>query len=384
MNKTLPILFAGILLLNACASTAPKPKSGDTFMLPDIPTAAAESSAIPYPDLNTMTQIERLGMQVERLEREMENTNQRLQQLEKQNKTPRHTNRKVPAQRLDDQKLKSTYLANGGTAPSEADSADQNETRLYNQALKYYQRNNYAAAAAVLKGADGGNGSESARRNMYLLLQSQQRMGNCESVIEIGGRFANRFRNSPQAPDALFSIGQCQYKLQQKDIARNTWRKLIQSYPGSAAAKRAVLSGAATVVAWGGEPDVLVRLKQGESIGTLFTSAHSRVAARKQWLLGHVQTAGSLTVDSGAAKALTEQHASLLPVGCIRADGHFHRGELVAILDTDGKEIARGLTNYSSGETAKILQTPSERIAEKLGYAHEDELIHRDNMASHW
>ncbi|MGN6983404.1 tetratricopeptide repeat protein, partial [Neisseria sp. P0009.S007] len=76
-------LFAGILLLNACASTAPKPKSGDTFMLPDIPTAAAESSAIPYPDLNTMTQIERLGMQAERLEREMENTNQRLQQLEK-------------------------------------------------------------------------------------------------------------------------------------------------------------------------------------------------------------------------------------------------------------------------------------------------------------
>ena len=134
MNKTLPILFAGILLLNACASTAPKPKSGDTFMLPDIPTAAAESSAIPYPDLNTMTQIERLGMQVDHLEREMENANQRLQQLEKQNKTPRHTNRKVSAQRLDDQKLKSTYLANGGTAPSEADSADQNETRLYNQA----------------------------------------------------------------------------------------------------------------------------------------------------------------------------------------------------------------------------------------------------------
>ena len=155
-------------------------------------------------------------------------------------------------------------------------------------------------------------------------------------------------------------------------------------YTKVTAAKRAALSGAATVVAWGGEPDVLVRLKQGESIGTLFTSAHSRVAAHKQWLLGHIQTAGSLTVDSGAAKALTEQHASLLPVGCIRADGHFHRGELVAILDTDGKEIARGLTNYSSGETAKILQTPSERIAEKLGYAHEDELIHRDNMASHW
>ena len=86
--------------------------------------------------------------------------------------------------------------------------------------------------------------------------------------------------------------------------------------PKSPPPKRAALSGAATVVAWGGEPDILVRLKQGESIGTLFTSAHSRVAARKQWLLGHVQTAGSLTVDSGAVKALTEQHASLLPVGC--------------------------------------------------------------------
>lgn len=152
-------------------------------------------------------------------------------------------------------------------------------------------------------------------------------------------------------------------------------------YTKVTAAKRAALSGAATVVASGREPNVLVRLQQGESIGTLFTSSHSRVAARKQWLLGHVQLAGKVRVDAGAARALTEKHASLLPVGCTGVEGHFHRGELVAVVDADGKEIARGLMNYSSEETAKLLQTDSEHIHEKLGYAHEEELIHRDNLA---
>lgn len=152
-------------------------------------------------------------------------------------------------------------------------------------------------------------------------------------------------------------------------------------YTKVTAAKRAALSGAATVVASGREPNVLVRLQQGESIGTLFTSSRSRVAARKQWLLGHIQIAGKITVDQGAARALTDKHASLLPVGCIGVEGHFHRGELVAVVDPNGQEIARGLINYSSGETARILQTPSEKIADKLGYAHEAELVHRDNLA---
>ncbi|MCS4533910.1 glutamate 5-kinase [Neisseria montereyensis] len=149
------------------------------------------------------------------------------------------------------------------------------------------------------------------------------------------------------------------------------------------AAKRAALSGASTVVASGHEENILVRLMAGEQIGTLFTSSHSRVAARKQWLLGHVQQAGSIIVDEGAEKALTQGHRSLLSVGCVRVDGHFHRGELVAVLNTEGKEIARGLVNYSSGEISKILRTPSEQIANKLGYVNEPELIHRDNMA-HW
>ncbi len=155
-------------------------------------------------------------------------------------------------------------------------------------------------------------------------------------------------------------------------------------YTKVTAAKRAALSGAATVVASGREPDVLVRLIQGDAVGTLFTSEHSRINARKQWLLGQVQLSGRVVVDEGAARAVAEQHASLLPVGCVRAEGHFYRGELVAVVDGGGKEIARGLANYNSSETAKILRTPSAQIERKLGYVMEDELIHRDNMALHW
>ena len=155
-------------------------------------------------------------------------------------------------------------------------------------------------------------------------------------------------------------------------------------YTKVTAAKRAALSGAATVVASGREPDVLVRLIQGDAVGTLFTSEHSRINARKQWLLGQVQLSGRVVVDEGAARAVAEQHASLLPVGCVRAEGHFYRGEVVAVVDGGGKEIARGLANYNSSETAKILRTPSAQIERKLGYVMEDELIHRDNMALHW
>ncbi|ULJ65713.1 glutamate 5-kinase [Wielerella bovis] len=150
------------------------------------------------------------------------------------------------------------------------------------------------------------------------------------------------------------------------------------------AAKRAALSGANTVVASGREPQVLERLLRGESVGTLFTSEFSRVNARKQWLLGHIQISGSVNVDAGAERAVLEKHGSLLPVGVVRVNGHFHRGELIAILNENGKEIARGLANYSSAETAKIVRCHADEIAQKIGYKHEDELIHRDNLALHW
>ena len=240
MNIKTTTLLLSALLLGACATHTPPVHSDDAFVLPDIPSEPSVQG-IPYPQLDEQTQIDQIGIQVSRIEREINLLQTRVQQLERQGRvTPPRTAR--PAQRLNDAKLKSNYLANGVSPITETDSVIANETRLYNQALKYYQRGHFSAAAAVLRGAAGGNGSEPARRNMYLLLQSQQRMGNCESVIEIGGRYANRFRGSAQAPDALYSIGQCQYNMQQKDIARNTWRKLIQTYPDSAAAKRAAVS----------------------------------------------------------------------------------------------------------------------------------------------
>ena len=146
------------------------------------------------------------------------------------------------------------------------------------------------------------------------------------------------------------------------------------------AAKRAARSGAHTIVASGRERDVLVRLADGEAIGTEFLAQTMTVAARKQWLADHLQVRGRLTLDEGAVKALRQDGKSLLPIGVFEVTGEFERGEVVSCLDPNGREIARGLANYSAGETRKILRTPSRQIEAKLGYVDEPELIHRDNL----
>jgi glutamate 5-kinase len=146
------------------------------------------------------------------------------------------------------------------------------------------------------------------------------------------------------------------------------------------AAKRAARSGAHTVIASGRETDVLVRLAQGESIGTLLTAGTVPLAARKQWLADHLTVAGRLTLDAGAVKALKLDGKSLLPIGVVQVSGEFPRGEVVGCLDPDGHEVARGLVNYSSEETRKIMRRPSGEIESVLGYVDEPELIHRDNL----
>lgn len=146
------------------------------------------------------------------------------------------------------------------------------------------------------------------------------------------------------------------------------------------AAKRAAASGAATVIAAGRAPDVLQRLADGHGMGTLLRPAQGRVAARKQWLAGHLQVKGRLTLDQGAVKVLLEGGKSLLPVGVAAVDGNFQRGEVVVCLSPEGKEIARGLVNYSADETRKVMRQPSAKILELLGYVDEPELIHRDNL----
>ena len=146
------------------------------------------------------------------------------------------------------------------------------------------------------------------------------------------------------------------------------------------AAKRAAGSGASTVIAWGREPDVLLRLAAGESIGTALLASTAKQAARKQWMLDHLQMRGAVIVDAGAALKLREEGKSLLPIGVREVQGEFHRGDVIAVLDPAGAELGRGLSNYSSAEARLIARKPSFEIGAVLGYAAEPELIHRDNL----
>jgi glutamate 5-kinase len=146
------------------------------------------------------------------------------------------------------------------------------------------------------------------------------------------------------------------------------------------AAARAARSGAHTAIASGREPEVLVRLAQGEAIGTLLIAQTMPLAARKQWLADHLSSAGRLRLDAGAVRALVRDGKSLLPIGVVSAEGEFGRGELVACVDPEGREIARGLVNYGAAETRQILRRPSSEIEAILGYVGEQELIHRDNL----
>lgn len=146
------------------------------------------------------------------------------------------------------------------------------------------------------------------------------------------------------------------------------------------AARRAARSGTATVIAAGREERVLQRIAAGEQLGTLFVPDTEPLLARKQWLAGHLQVRGTLTLDAGAVRVLQESGKSLLPVGVRDVTGEFQRGEMVACIDEQGNEVARGLVNYGSDEARRIQGQPSRNIEQLLGYVDEPELIHRDNL----
>ena len=146
------------------------------------------------------------------------------------------------------------------------------------------------------------------------------------------------------------------------------------------AARLAARSGAYTVIVGGRIERVLDRLKAGERLGTLLAPERGLLAARKQWLAGHLQTRGTLVLDAGAVKALLQGRKSLLPVGVREVQGSFRRGEMVVCVGPDGREIARGLANYSALEAQKIVGQSSDAIEKLLGYVDEPELVHRDNL----
>lgn len=146
------------------------------------------------------------------------------------------------------------------------------------------------------------------------------------------------------------------------------------------AAKRAARSGAHTVIASGREKNVLVRLSAGEAIGTHLEATQMKTAARKQWLADHLRMSGKLVLDAGAVKVLKTDGKSLLPIGVTAVEGYFERGDVVACVDLEGKEIARGLVNYNASEAARIMRKSSSEIESILGYVDAAELIHRDNL----
>ena len=146
------------------------------------------------------------------------------------------------------------------------------------------------------------------------------------------------------------------------------------------AAKRAARSGASTVIAWGREPDVLLRLAAGESIGTALVASTAKLAARKQWMADHLQFRGAVLIDDGAVAKLVDEGKSLLPIGMTEVQGEFARGDVIAVRNSAGVEVARGLANYASSEARLIARKPSSEFERLLGYAAEPEMIHRDNL----
>lgn len=146
------------------------------------------------------------------------------------------------------------------------------------------------------------------------------------------------------------------------------------------AAKRAAHSGAHTVIASGRESNVLTRLAQGECIGSELRAVLPVWSARKQWLADHLRLRGRVVLDDGAVQALLREGKSLLPIGVVDVEGEFGRGDVVACVDSQGRECARGLINYSSADTRRILRQPSSQIARILGSMTDPELMHRDNL----
>ncbi|KXW55442.1 glutamate 5-kinase [Ferrovum sp. PN-J185] len=146
------------------------------------------------------------------------------------------------------------------------------------------------------------------------------------------------------------------------------------------AAKRAATRGAHTAIVSGRESNVLYRLAQGELIGTQLIANTQKLNAKQHWLASQLQVKGQLVLDEGAVLAVVKEGKSVLPIGVKSLRGHFNRGELVACLNQQNQEIARGLINYNSQETQQILGKTSDQIESTLGFVSDEELIHRDNL----
>ncbi|MBE9166227.1 glutamate 5-kinase [Pleurocapsales cyanobacterium LEGE 06147] len=147
-----------------------------------------------------------------------------------------------------------------------------------------------------------------------------------------------------------------------------------------AAARIATTSGIRTVITQGKQPQNIIKILQGEQLGTQFEPQIRADNARKRWIAYGLLPMGKLYLDSGAVKAICQGGKSLLPAGVIRVEGDFSATDAVQLCDTEGKEVARGLVNYNSSEIKQIQGHHSEKIALILGYEGEETVVHRDNL----
>lgn len=232
---------------------------------------------------------------------------------------------------------------------------NENDTVAHEE-LRLGDNDNLGALAANLVEADA-----------YVILTDQQGLYDKDPRSHADARLIPEASADDRALDAMAGPGA-------GALGRGGMRTKIE------AARRAAKSGTCTLIAYGRYPEVLVALRAGESVGTFLSPTEEPLAARKRWLAGQLQVHGSVILDEGAVRALRDKGVSLLPVGVKAVRGRFMRGELVACVSAEGREIARGLINYGAEETGKIMGRPSGRIEALLGYVDEPELIHRDNL----
>ncbi len=232
---------------------------------------------------------------------------------------------------------------------------NENDTVVTDE-IRFGDNDTLGALVANLIEADG-----------LILLTDQTGLFEADPRSDPGARFVSEARAED---DALIAMAGGGGKLGRGGMATKV-----------RAARLAARSGAVTVIASGREPDVLLRLKAGEAVGTLLVPERSREAARKQWIAGHLQARGSLVLDAGAVAALRERGKSLLPAGVRELSGTFSRGEMVILMDEQGQIVGRGLANYGADEARKLIGKPSGMIEQLLGYMGEVELVHRDNLA---
>jgi glutamate 5-kinase len=232
---------------------------------------------------------------------------------------------------------------------------NENDT-VVNDEIKFGDNDTLGALVANLVDADA-----------YVILTDQRGLYAADPRKDPGARFIDEARAGDPALEAMAGGAG-------SGIGRGGMLTKIL------AARRAAGSGTSTVIAWGREPDVLIRLAGGEAIGTALVAGTPKLTARKQWMVDHLQLKGAVTVDAGAVVKLREEGKSLLPIGVLDVSGEFARGDVIAVKAADGTDVARGLANYAATEARLMARKPSSQIESLIGYVNEPELIHRTNL----